>query len=189
MFRHLFPLQEPQLPSGSRLGAPSPLLSCVPRAAVCARKLRIPSSCTPSTLCLTLPPRGALALTLPWGLPGYGLQINVLSHGQAPLPPSISHHKPPVPFSQAVAPSLPLTPSPTPNGWLPWASSTPLHTLTSFPPPLASKLWLSCWESSWGQLPLPGSHLRVKRGGFCLAKWGLGPAPSTPGFTLGSASQ
>lgn len=96
----------------------------------------------------------------------------------------IFHHKPPVPLPQACCPLTSTGPIPHAK-WLPRASPTPLHTLISLLPRLASKLWLSRWESSWGQLPLPGSHLSVNGGRLCLAKWDLGPALPPPSLTLG----
>lgn len=97
----------------------------------------------------------------------------------SPLPPSPSSSSlPPGPLPPHFYYPLPHT------KWLPWASPTPLHTLISLPPPLASKLWLSRWESSWGQLPLPGSHLGVN-GGVLPGQMGPGTSTPTPSLTLG----
>lgn len=120
-------------------------------------------------------PTPALGLTWMWA-PN---QCTELSRGpSASLP--VFHHRPPLPFPQACSPITSTGPIPH-TKWLPGASPTPLHTLISLPPTPASKLWLSCWESSWGQLPLPGSHLGVNGGRLCLAKWGRCPALPPPG--------
>lgn len=121
-------------------------------------------------------PTPALGLTWMWA-PN---QCTELSLGPSASPPGF-HHRPPLPFPQACGPITSTGPIPH-TKWLPGASpTTPLHTLISLPPTLASKPWLSCWESRWGQLPLPGSHLRVNAGRLCLAKWGHCPALPPPG--------
>lgn len=51
-----------------------------------------------------------------------------------------------------------------------------LHTLILLPPPSGFKALAKLLESSWGQLPLPHSHLCVN-GGRLLTKWAR---PSTP---------
>jgi hypothetical protein len=84
------------------------------------------------------------------------------------------------PWKGPVPPSLTKLPSPSQDSlsplphakWLPWACPLPISHLDFAPTPFGFKAQGGCWESSWGQLPLPGSHLGVNGGMLCLAKWG-----------------